>query len=83
MVRAPSLAGTLGRMDGEAGPDTAGADLPGEEPGLGRIGPDCSHCGGVTRFAGGVSTHDLWAERFVCGSCGRETFRSFGRGSVS
>jgi hypothetical protein len=47
-----------------------------------RPGPACSVCGEPTRFDGGMSTHDLYAERFVCGS-GHETFRSFGRGSVS
>jgi hypothetical protein len=49
----------------------------------GRPGPACPACGGETRFAGGSSTHDLYAERFVCASCGHETYRSFGRGSVS
>jgi transposase-like protein len=49
----------------------------------GRKGPACPECGGETRFTEGVSTHDLFAERFVCSSCGRETYRSFGRGSVS
>lgn len=83
MVRAPGRASTLGRVDGAPDPDVPGTTLPEGEPGLGRVGPECPHCGGVTRFAGGVSTHDLWAERFVCESCGRETFRSFGRGSVS
>ena len=48
-----------------------------------RSPPPCDRCGGQTRFAGGESTHDLYAERFVCGSCGAETYRSFGRGSVS
>ena len=78
MVRAPGGAGTLGGVDGGSE-----AETPGGEPGLGRTGPECTHCGGVTRFTGGVSTHDLWAERFVCESCGRESYRSFGRGSVS
>jgi hypothetical protein len=48
-----------------------------------RAAPRCRACEGEMRFAGGVSTHDLWAERYVCPSCGHETFRSFGRGSVS
>ena len=78
MVRARGHAGTLDGVDG--GSDV---DAPEEEPGLGRIGPDCPHCGGVTRFSEGVSTHDLWAERFVCEACGRDSYRSFGRGSVS
>jgi len=51
--------------------------------GSGRAPPACATCGGRTRFAGGESTHDLYAERFVCLECGRETYRSFGRGSVS
>jgi hypothetical protein len=48
-----------------------------------RSAPRCDRCGGETRFAGGESTHDLYAERFVCVDCGAETYRSFGRGSVS
>jgi hypothetical protein len=59
------------------------AEDPTEVGAQGRRGPACPHCGGETRFAEGVSTHDLFAERFVCSSCGRETYRSFGRGSVS
>jgi hypothetical protein len=76
MVRVPGDAGTLDGVEDDG-------DAPDADSGLGRTGPDCSTCGGVTRFAGGMSTHDLWAERFVCESCGRESFRSFGRGSVS
>jgi hypothetical protein len=34
------------------------------------------------RFDGGASTHDLFAERFVCARCGRVEYRSYGRGSV-
>jgi hypothetical protein len=34
------------------------------------------------RFDGGESTHDLWAERYTCPTCGRITYRSYGRGSV-
>ena len=63
-----------------------GSPPPDQEPvedHLDRSFPSCAHCGGATRFAGGVSTHDLYAERFVCGDCGRESYRSFGRGSVS
>jgi ribosomal protein S27AE len=52
-------------------------------PEVGRPGPACPSCGGATYFAGGEATHDLYAERFVCSSCGREIYRSFGRGSVS
>ena len=47
-----------------------------------RSGPACKVCGEPTRFAEGVSTHDLYAERFVC-EAGHDTYRSFGRGSVS
>ncbi|HJR19625.1 MAG TPA: hypothetical protein VJ922_07885 [Actinomycetota bacterium] len=47
-----------------------------------RTGPACETCGEPTRFAGGMSTHDLYAERFVC-EAGHESYRSFGRGSVS
>jgi len=61
---------------------TAPAPVPHEaEPR--RATPPCSACGSATRFDGGVSTHDLYAERFVCTSCGAETYRSFGRGSVT
>jgi predicted RNA-binding Zn-ribbon protein involved in translation (DUF1610 family) len=48
----------------------------------GRI-PRCPSCVVVMRFADGMATHDLYAERYVCPNCGRETYRSFGRGSVS
>jgi hypothetical protein len=48
-----------------------------------RSPPSCERCGGETRFSGGESTHDLYAERFTCVDCGTDTFRSFGRGSVS
>lgn len=58
-------------------PSAGGAPAPRRSP------PACEACGGETRFAGGESTHDLYAERFVCANCGAETFRSFGRGSVS
>lgn len=34
------------------------------------------------RFADGRQVHDNWSERYVCSTCGRETFRSYGRGSV-
>lgn len=44
---------------------------------------ECPTCGHKMRFEGGSSTHDLWAERYRCPSCGREEYRSFGRGSVS
>ena len=63
--------------DAQGGPAEQAA-----EPGT-RSAPRCAGCGGQTSFAGGESTHDLWAERFVCRACGHETFRSFGRGSVS
>ena len=43
----------------------------------------CPACAGTMRFAGGEATHDLYAERFVCESCGHVAYRSFGRGSVS
>lgn len=43
----------------------------------------CPACDSMMSFAGGEATHDLYAERFVCPSCGHETYRSFGRGSVS
>ena len=43
----------------------------------------CSSCEGTMSFAGGEATHDLYAERFVCSSCGEVAYRSFGRGSVS
>jgi hypothetical protein len=33
-------------------------------------------------FKDGKQIHDLWAERFVCGTCGREMYRTYGRGSV-
>ncbi len=58
-------------------------DEPIEPGGQRRSPPHCERCGGETRFAGGESTHDLYAERFACMDCGAETFRSFGRGSVS
>ena len=45
--------------------------------------PACSRCGNATTFVEGLSTHDLYAEKFVCGTCGAESYRSFGRGSVS
>lgn len=64
----------------EADPATHGDEEPRVEPAR---GARCEACGGETRFDGGVSTHDLYAQRFVCVSCGRETYRSFGRGSVS
>ena len=75
IVRAVPTAGRLARMS----PDEPFADdaRPRRSP------PSCDRCGGETRFAGGESTHDLYAERFVCSNCGAETFRSFGRGSVS
>lgn len=79
MVRAARHPGTLARMDDAAAPTE---DEP-QDRGKGRLGPACPSCGGETRFAGGSSTHDLYAERFVCSSCGRETYKSFGRGSVS
>lgn len=47
-----------------------------------RAAPACKTCGEPTRFVEGVSTHDLYAERFVC-EAGHDTYRSFGRGSVS
>ena len=80
MVRGRGPPGTLAGMEDERdqGPVEEAA-----EPERARSGPPCAACGGTTRFDGGVSTHDLWAERFVCSSCGRETYRSFGRGSVS
>jgi hypothetical protein len=57
---------------------------PDPDPGSARAGPPCGNCGATsTRFVEGVSTHDLYAEKFVCDSCGHESFRSFGRGSVS
>lgn len=80
MVRGRRAPGTLARMDERS---TEPEDNPTESVELGRPGPVCPHCGGETRFAEGVSTHDLFAERFVCSSCGRESYRSFGRGSVS
>jgi len=80
MVRGGRPPGTLGGMDAERDAATPGDAA---APARSRPGPACSACGGVTRFAGGVSTHDLWAERFVCESCGAESYRSFGRGSVS
>lgn len=48
----------------------------------GRRAPNCPQCGTPMRFEGGTSTHDLWAERYECPTCGAESFRSFGRGSV-
>jgi hypothetical protein len=77
IVRGGDGTGTLGRMSDDE-PATEGA-----KPSGGRTAPACSHCGGETMFAGGESTHDLYAERFVCRTCGGETYRSFGRGSVS
>ncbi|MEX2556902.1 MAG: hypothetical protein WEB06_14905 [Actinomycetota bacterium] len=47
-----------------------------------RSAPTCERCGEATTFAEGISTHDLYAEKFLCPS-GHETYRSFGRGSVS
>jgi len=73
------LAGTLARMPPDAGSHKDGTADRGSE----RTSPSCATCGGRTRFAGGESTHDLYAERFICLECGRETYRSFGRGSVS
>lgn len=52
------------------------------QPRSARPVPRCRTCDIEMRFAGGQSTHDLWAERYVCPKCGRETFRSYGRGSV-
>jgi hypothetical protein len=34
------------------------------------------------RFTGGQQVHDVWAERFECDRCGREAYRSYGRGSI-
>lgn len=56
-------------------PEPAGSPPP-------RSAPTCKTCGEPTRFVEGVSTHDLYAERFEC-EAGHETYRSFGRGSVS
>lgn len=42
----------------------------------------CPACGARMRFEGGTSTHDLYAEKFVCPECGRVEYRSYGRGSV-
>jgi hypothetical protein len=47
-----------------------------------RSAPLCKRCGEATTFAEGISTHDLYAEKFLC-PAGHETYRSFGRGSVS
>lgn len=47
-----------------------------------RSAPLCNTCGDATTFVEGISTHDLYAEKFRCSS-GHETYRSFGRGSVS
>jgi hypothetical protein len=59
------------------GPAAADPDTP-----MGRT-PRCPTCELPMRFADGVATHDLYAERFVCPNCGRDAYRSFGRGSVS
>jgi len=48
----------------------------------GRPAPTCPDCGAVMEFKDGKQIHDLWAERFVCGTCGREMYRTYGRGSV-
>lgn len=42
----------------------------------------CSACGANMRFVEGKVTHDLYAEKFECPSCGRVEYRSYGRGSV-
>lgn len=42
----------------------------------------CSNCGARMRFVEGKVTHDLYAEKFVCPSCERVEYRSYGRGSV-
>ena len=48
----------------------------------GRRAQKCQTCLVPMRFDGGRQIHDLWAELFVCATCGRETYRTFGRGSV-
>ena len=48
----------------------------------GRPAPTCPHCGARMEFKEGKQVHDLWAERFECPSCGREQYRTYGRGSV-
>jgi len=47
-----------------------------------RAVPVCPTCETAMRFAEGRQVHDLFSERFVCDTCGRETYRSYGRGSV-
>jgi hypothetical protein len=42
----------------------------------------CSACGSKMQFVEGKVTHDLYAEKFVCPSCDRVEYRSYGRGSV-
>jgi len=44
--------------------------------------PHCPACGATMHFSEGKQIHDLWAERFECPSCGREMYRTYGRGSV-
>ena len=48
----------------------------------GRPAPACPSCGTAMAFKEGKQVHDLWAERFECPSCGREQYRTYGRGSV-
>ncbi|TMK54716.1 MAG: hypothetical protein E6G59_01830 [Actinobacteria bacterium] len=48
----------------------------------GRPAPTCPKCGAAMEFKEGKQVHDLWAERFECGTCGREMYRTYGRGSV-
>ena len=44
--------------------------------------PTCPNCGTPMTFESGSQIHDLWAEHFVCETCGRDSYRSYGRGSV-